>query len=276
MCLPTITSRAILDPDDRLIIDAYCIKCGHALRNEAFRGRCPGCNHSISDSVHGDFLIDAERGHVLNLAAGVGLLIYPVYVLAGIVTLAALVALLGRPGLLYKVSDLFIVTLFGALLSPLLSVMGMLSVTRRKRMPYYFARYGNRRDVTMFSLLAVLLCGGTIAALYYALQITLNVLLVLWFAVPGVVFLYGLGRLMMLVPDKRMAGRCSAAVLLLGVLSAAALAVLEMTPFIQKSHDLETGYVVLSILSVGGGFGLAIFVSYLLRDVRVTLLRAAH
>ena len=268
--------HGILDADDRLISDALCIKCGQSLRGEVFRGPCPGCGHSISDSVHGDFLIDSPRTIPLALAASIGTLEYPVYVLSGLVGVGLVVVLAAGRSLAPTVDDLFNVVLFGAMLSPLLSVIGLVAPTRRKRIPYYIARYGRQPYLMIFVALIMLLLGGVAAAYYFVPATTANALMVLWFAGPGGLLLHGLSRLMHLVPDRPMATRCNAILLLLVLLCVAAFSVLQMRQMLVRDHDLETGLVVLSILSILGAAGLTIAVFYLLRDVRVTLLRAAR
>lgn len=268
--------HGILDAEDRLITDALCIKCGQALRGEVFRGPCPNCGHSISDSVHGDFLIDSPRAIPLALAASIGTLQYPVYVLSGLVGVALVVVLASGHALSNTVDDLFNVTLFGALLSPILSVIGLVVPTRRKRLPYYLARYGRQPYLMVGAAVALAVISGLVWAFMFIPQLTANLLLVLWFSVPGGLFLHGLSKLMSLVPERRMATRCNALLVLLGVLSAAGFAVLQLRQLAARDRDMETGLVVLSILSVLGAAGLTVAIFYLLRDVRVTLLRAAR
>lgn len=269
-------ARLIFDADERLIADFYCVNCGTPLRGQLFRSACPTCGHSISDSVHGDFLVDTDASVGRSLGAATQLLLIPFYAITALVAIGMLVTLINARVLLVTVVDLFQIGLAGAMLSPLIFVMGILSVTRRRRLPWYLARYGSRRYIWGAVAAGAAMVASLGLAVHYFPTITWNLMLVLWSAAPAVVFFHGLRRRMILVPNRALGLRCAALLMATILLAAASLTALHLQAGLRGNRDLETSLVTICTFTLLGEFGMAMAFYYLLRAAAAAFYSAAR
>ena len=272
----TTSSLLLLDADDRIIADVICIRCAFNLRNLTISDRCPNCNHPVSDSVHGDYLIHADKPLVRGLAESAQVIEYGMLILESLMGLALLAALISDRSIAALVEHAFRIVYAGAMISPVIATIGLVLLTTRHTAAYYWVRYGNKRT---------LLRGGLIFALILALAVTctlfwgiiaLEIGTVVWFAVPLGAFFRGLEQLMRRVPNKQLATFSRG--LFAGLLAFAVFAIIIFSLEKLSQRDLSWGESLTAFrgLAGAGGILLGIMAHQLLLRVRRTLLSIAR
>jgi len=265
-----------VDSDERVIVEVLCIRCGRDLRGQKIGQRCPQCDHPVSDSVYGDFLIHADRATVLKLAdaartvkAGAGLL--------GLLVLALVLLALGTASNFAQgVSRVFDVMLFGALMVPIPATVGLVTLTQRYSWAYYRARYGRpaflkRAALVMLLLLTLLI----VLSLRYPV-VVLNAALTLLAVAPTAMFLHGLRRLMQRVPNAELAGFARVAFVGVLVCGVALFVVLMLRSVGANNPDKQDLFLGSTVVCVVGGVMLGVGGYRLLVRVEQVLLRAAR
>ena len=265
------SSLLLIDADDRIVADVLCIRCGHNLRNLHVADRCPNCTHPASDSVHGDYLIHADRPMVRGLAEAARVVEYGVAILGGLMGLALLVVLLSARSLTEIVQPAYNVVLVGAVISPVVATIGLVLLTTQHTAAYYWVRYGNPRALLRFGLLfALALAIIVICAVYFG-YVALEIGIVVWFLVPLGVFYRGLEHLMRRVPNNQLATFARA--VFVGLLAFGALAILIFLIRRWSATDpsWEDSQTAFSAINCLGGIGLGVATHQLLVRVRRTL-----
>lgn len=199
------SSLALIDSEDRIIGDVLCIRCGRNLRDFRVPDRCPDCGHPASDSVHGDYLIHADRPVVRTLADAAQMVEYGILVLGGLMIIGLLVSLIAADSLEAAVDTAYDIVFAGAVISPVIAAVGLLLLTTQRSAAYYWVRYGNRRALLRFGLLLALAIALIALAGYYLGRVAMQIGIVLWFSVPLGAFFRGVERLMRRVPNNQLA-----------------------------------------------------------------------
>ena len=270
------SSLLLIDADDRIIADVWCVECGRNLRDLHVSDRCPNCNHPASDSVHGDYLIHADRPVVRGLADAARLVEYGALVLGVLTGLALLVSLLSVHDLNELVDRVYNIILAAAVISPVVATLGLVTLTTRHTAAYYWVRYGSRRILLRVGLLLALGLALLIVAFRLFGPIALRIGLVVWFVVPLGAFFRGIERLMRRVPSDQLARFARAT--FVGLLAFGALSVLVVLIGHRSATDPDWGesYLVFCAISCLGGLGVGIAAYLLIVRVRRTLLSIAR
>jgi hypothetical protein len=265
------SSLLLIDADDRIVADVLCIRCGHNLRNLLVSDRCPNCTHPASDSVHGDYLIHADRPMVRGLAEAARVVEYGIAILGGLMGLALLVVLLSARSLTGMVEPAYNVVLVGAVISPVVATIGLILLTTRHTAAYYWVRYGNPRALLRFGLLFTLVLAIIVICAAYFGYVALQIGIVVWFLVPLGAFYRGLEHLMRRVPNNQLAAYARA--MFVGLLAFATLAILIILLHRWSATDRswEDSRTAFSAINCLGGIGLGVATHQLLVRVRRTL-----
>jgi hypothetical protein len=270
------SSLLLIDADDRIVADVLCIKCGRNLRGFHVSDRCFGCNHPASDSVHGDYLIHADRPMVKGLADAARVVECGAAVLGALIGIALLVTLLSARNLDDVVYGVYRVVFAGAVISPMLAVIGIVLLTTRHSATYFWVRYGNRRTALRCGLLlALLLAAITVTHHYFGGEV-LNIVLIVWFVVSLGTFFRGIERLMRRVPNNQLATFARAT--LVGLIAFGALCVLIvlLNRWSATDQSWDDSRLAFSAITCLGGLALGIAAYLLIVRVRRTLSAIAH
>jgi hypothetical protein len=261
------SSLLLVDADDRIVGDVLCIKCGRNLRELLVTRRCPGCGHPASDSVHGDYLIHADREVVRGLADAAQVVEYGTAVLGGLVGVALLVALISARDLEAAVESAYDVVLAGAIISPVIATLGLILLTSRHTAAYYWVRYGHPRALLRLGFLMAVVLAVIAIAGYFLGRTVLQIGVVLWFAIPLAAFFRGIERLMRRVPNNQLATFARATVV--GVAAFAILAILIILLRQQAALDPSWRDSQLAFTTINSLGGLALGVAAFQLVVRV-------
>ncbi len=270
------SSLLLIDSDDRIVADVLCIRCGHNLRGRLVADRCPNCTHPISDSVHGDYLIHADRPLVRGLAEAARVVEYGVAILGALMGLALLVVIMSAQSLTEIVAPAYDVVFAGAVISPVIATIGLILLTTRHTAAYYWVRFGNRRTLLRLGLLAALVLAVIVVCALYFGNVAVQIGVVLWFVVPLGAFFRGVERLMRRVPNKQLA--VFARGTFVGVLAFSLLAVvITLTRYwAATDQSWEDSHTAFSAINCVGGVALGVATHQLLIRVRRTLSSIAH
>jgi hypothetical protein len=265
------SSLLVVDAEDRIISDVLCVKCGRNLHDLFVTQRCPDCGHPASDSVHGDYLIHADHEVVRGLADAARVIEYGTGILGGLVCIAVLAALISARSLDAAVDSAYDIIFAGAVISPVLAILGLLLLTARHSAAYYWVRYGNPRGLLRLGLLLVLVLAVIVIARYYFGVIALRIGIVFWFVVPLAAFLRGVERLMRRVPNNQLAAFARAA--FVGVLAFGALAILVILLRHWSVNDpsLRDSQLAFAAINALAGLALGVAAFQLVVRVRRTL-----
>jgi hypothetical protein len=265
------SSLLLIDADDRIVADVLCIRCGYNLRTLFVADRCPNCNHPASDSVHGDYLIHADRPLVRGLAEAARVVEYGTAILGGLMALALLAVLLSARNLTEVVEPAYNVVLAGAVISPVVATIGLILLTTRHTAAYYWVRYGNRRALLRFGLLFALALAMIVVCAAYFGYVALQIGIVFWFMLPLAAFLRGIERLMRRVPNNQLATFARA--MLVGLLAFSLMAIIiiliHQRAYVDQSW--EDSRIAFSAINSLGGIALGVATHQLLVRVRRTL-----
>ena len=268
------SSLLLVDADDRITSDVLCVKCGYSLRSRLVSDRCPNCNHPASDSVHGDYLIHADRPIIVGLVDAARLVEYGMLVLGGLMglaLLAALLSLLSNQELNAFVDRVHGVVFAAAVISPVVATMGVITLTTRHTAAYYWVRYGNPRTYLQAGLGLALGIALIVLAYRYFGGAALQISLIVWFLIPGGAFLRGIESLARRVPNKQLASFARATFVGLmgfGILSAV---VVLLGYWAWKDESWRDSHLAFSAISAIGGVALGIAVYLLIVRVRRNL-----
>ncbi|RMF82986.1 MAG: hypothetical protein D6744_05545, partial [Planctomycetota bacterium] len=221
----------------------------------------------------GDYLVHADREYVRGLADAARFVRIGAGFLGVIVAVAWLLALFTSGDFNTGVDRAFDVLFAGALITPLLAVIGIITLTARRSLAYYRARYGARRQPLWLSLAGLAVAIGLLVAMLYVGSIVAHVLLTVWTVAPLAVFLKGLASLLARVPHKVLA--TFARMAYAGVLLAGPLlfGILTLRRAGSDWTDVRIGSEIIAvILGIAG----AIALYRLLLLVERQLLRAAR
>ena len=265
------SSLLLVDADDRIVSDVLCIRCGNNLRDLHVADRCPQCNHPASDSVHGDYLIHADRVMVRGLADAAQVVEYAIAILAALVGLALLASIVTADDMNMLVERAYSIVFAGMVLAPVVATIGLVLLTTRHAAAYYWVRYGNPRAILRMSLLVVL--GLTVISLcgYFIGYIALQISIVIWFVIPLGLFFRGLESLMRRVPNNQLATFSRG--MLVGLIGFSVLSIVIIFLRFQCWDDPSWGesLTAFSGINTVGGIGLTIASYQLLARVRRTL-----
>lgn len=255
----------------RVVITKFCIKCGCNLRGQSIEGLCPTCAHPVYDSVYGAYLIDTppEETHRLHDISNV--VFYPALFLTGLLLVMLVAELADERTFVGAVEAAFNALFAGAMLSPLIALVGSVVFTGRHSAAYFRAKYGNPRFMTIAGVVLAAALVALGSALTYGGTYARVVLQTAFVAIPAGLFLERLGGLMRRVPNQRLATYCNVAVGGLWALAAAALAIQLLQPARQDHPDLAGFVVALTFVVDLGGAGLIIGTLRLLVLARRTL-----
>jgi hypothetical protein len=265
------SSPLLIDAEDRIAADVLCIKCGDNLRGLHVADRCPNCNHPASDSVHGDYLIHADRPVVRGLAEAAQVVEYGAIVLGSLMVIALLVSLASADDLEDAIKTAYNTLFAGAIISPVVAVLGLVLLTTRHSAAYYWVRYGNPRALLRLGLLlAVVLAIIAVAAHYFG-RVALEIGIVLWFVMPLAAFFRGLERLMRRVPNNQLATFARAT--FVGLLAFGVLSILVILTNHWSAEDpsWRDSQLAFSAITCVGGLALGIAACLLMVRVRRTL-----
>jgi len=265
------SSLLLVDAEDRIVSDVLCIKCGRNLRDLFVAQRCPDCGHPASDSVHGDYLIHADREMVKGLADAARLVEYGSAVLGSLMVIALLAVLISAPSLDAAVDSAYDIVFAAAVISPVVAVLGLMLLTSRHTAAYYWARYGKPRALLPFGLLLAFALAILAVANYYFGVIVLQVVSVFWFVVPLAAFLRGLERLMRRVPNNELAAFARATfvgLLAFGVLAIFIILARHWSVADPSWRDSQLAFTAIASL---GGLGLGVAAFRLVVGARRTL-----
>ncbi len=161
--LPPYVDPALLDAEQRVAADVPCESCGYNLRTLPALGHCPECNAPAARALTPPQLRFAPAGYLRSLADGVSIL-FGAGVLLIVVILLELAALLAAIWLADTGEDLMFalsgcgmaVLLIGF---PILSIVGLLSITRSDPRPHHRSAQGSSRLASRYVLLVAILGG---------------------------------------------------------------------------------------------------------------------
>ena len=194
-----------VDGDDRVVVEILCVRCGGSLRSQVIGERCARCLHPVSDSVFGDYLVHADRGYVRSLADAARFVRIGAGFLGAIIAVALVLALFTSRGFNAAIDRAFDVLFAGGMISPLIAVIGLITLTSRRSFAYYRARYRNRRRLVRLWIVGGVSIVALVLAILFVGSIVANLLLTLWITVPLATFLSGLASVLMRVPNKMLA-----------------------------------------------------------------------
>lgn len=266
----------LLDADEMIVGEVLCLRCGKSLIGQSLRARCANCAHPASDSLYGDYLIHADKHVVRRLVESARFLLYGVALLAGLAFVTVIASLLGARDFPDGVRLTFDALLTIGVISPLLSALGVLSLTTKGSAAYYAARYFNRRTAQRLGFATGGALLGLALALVFAPDATGRVLLLLWVTVPSVLFFHGLAKLMTRVPNHKLAMSARTHLLMMILLGVCALAVLFLRRVSVEQpqwSDTLSGATIIAVLGALGFLGSA-FV--LLRAMHANLVQVAR
>lgn len=265
------SSLLLIDAEDHIVGDVLCIKCGRNLRDLTVTQRCPDCGHPASDSVHGDYLIHADRQMVKGLAEAARVIEYGATVLVGLVGIAVVAALLSAGSLDEAVSSAYRIIFAGAVVSPVVAILGLVLLTARHTAAYYWVRYGKPRALLRLGLLTALVLAIIATVAYYFSQIVLQIGIVAWFVAPLGAFLRGIQRLMRRVPNNQLAAFARATfagLLAFGALSILVILIGHRAETDPSWRDSQLAFTAINCLT---GLALGLAAHQLLVRVRRTL-----
>lgn len=257
-----------VDLEDRIIQDVWCVECGANLQGQSVREKCSECAHSNSDSVFGDFLIysspfvirklDEAATVVMTVAAFTGLL--------GVIVIAA--ALLSSKGFLDAIDRAFDGLLFTAMLLPVVTIFGLMLLTRHQSLAYFQARYAKPRFMAGAGITCVLVavaCG--VFASHYGAAFA-AIVCTAWAIGPTAAFLFGMRSLMRRVPNNKLANFANWMIIPLLGLGGMGLFVHLARPMIKSPSDWDGPLLAMKVLIVIGGLAWSAGVYRLLRLAR--------
>ncbi len=260
-----------VDSTDTIVADVLCIRCGQSLRGRSVRAACPQCLHPASDSVYGDYLIHVDRANVLRLIESCTAVTLGALLVGGIVLAATVVHITTAASFDDAVERAFDMLFTGAVIAPLVAFVGLALLTRRHGFDYFRARYGNAAFAKQAIAIGLLLLAAAGAALYFAGDTTRVLILAAWTTLPAAFMLRGLQRLMLRLPNQRLAHSSLLACVGVCVMGAAAAGVqlLRLRP--ADDERLFATLLVLTFFSCLGGVGMGVAVLRLLLLVRRSL-----
>lgn len=270
------SSLLLVDSDDRIVADVLCIRCGHNLRSLLVADRCPNCTHPVSDSVHGDYLIHADRPLVRGLAEAARVVEYGAAILGGLMGLALLAVILSASSLTGVVEPAYNVVFAGAVISPVVATIGLMLLTTRHTAAYYWVRYGNRRAFMRLGALFVAVLATIVGSAIYFGSVALHIGTVIWFVVPLGAFLRGLERLMRRVPNNQLAAFARALLVGLVAFSLLAVVIILIRERAGVDRSLDDSRTAFSAINCAGGVALGVATHQLLVRVRRTLTSIAR
>lgn len=270
---------ALVDHDDRVVANVYCIRCGRNLKSSGIRERCAHCNHPVSDSVFGDYLVHADREYVKGLAEAARFVRIGSGFLGGLVGFGLLVTLITeitQRDLRQGIDSVFQLLFAGAMIAPLLAAVGLATLTNRHTVLYYKTRYfsGGRLKYVCAVALAGLVV--FVAGSHWFGKPVGNLVLCGWAIIPAALFLHRIARLMRRVPDKELAAFAMFAywgVLICGV---ALFCVLTLRSKAHEDRTWQDMQVGLTAIYVVGSIALGLGGYRLLNKVEDILLKAAR
>jgi hypothetical protein len=265
------SSLLLIDADDHIVADVLCIRCGHNLHGLSVADRCPNCTHPASDSVHGDYLIHADRPLVRGLAEAARVVEYGIAILGGLMGLALLGVLCTAGSLTEIVEPAYNVVFVGAVISPVVATIGLVLLTTRHTAAYYWVRYGNPRALLRFGLLFALALACVVICTYYFGHVALQIGVVIWFVVPLGAFFRGLEHLMHRVPNNQLATFARATFVGLLAFSALAVLIILIRHWSAADPSWKDSQTAFSAINCLGGIGLGVATHQLLVRIRRTL-----
>lgn len=261
-------SAGPVDLDDRVVADVWCIECGANLRGQNVREPCSGCGHPNSDSVFGDFLIYASPVELRKLdeAATVVIVVAAFTGILGAVVIAGM--LLASRSVMDAIDRAFDGLLFTAMLLPVVTIFGIMLLTRRHAVAYFVARYGNPRFLTTIgigSVLAAVVCAvlaHRFGAVFAAVVCTA------WAVGPTAAFMFGMRGLMRRIPNQKLANFANWMVIPLVALGGLGLFVHLARPMIASPSEWDGPLLAMRVIVVLGGISWSVGVYRLLRLAR--------
>lgn len=269
----------LIDQDNVVVADVYCIRCGHNLRSRLISDKCPNCLHPVSDSVFGDYLVHADRDYVRQLAESAHFVRIAAAFLGGLIAIALVVTLIAeatRRELIHGIQSVFQIIFAGAMIAPLVAAVGLATLTQRHTFAYYQARYGSRRNVIALSVATILLLALLIYGAYWFSQPISNLVLTCWAVLPVAVFMRRVGKLMARVPDKELAAYGYFACWGVFISGVALFCVLTLRSMALADKTWQDAQLGLTSLYIVGSLAFGIGGYRLLKRVEESLRKAAR
>lgn len=270
---------ALVDHDDCVVADVYCIRCGHNLRSSGITRRCEHCNHPVSDSVFGDYLVHADREYVRHLAEAARFVRIGAGFLGGLVAIGLVVTLIteiAQRDLRKGIDSVFGLLFAGAMIAPLVAAVGLATLTNRHTVQYYQVRYLSGGNLIYLCVAAVAGLLVFAAAAYWFDRPMANLVLSAWAVIPAALFMHRVARLMHRVPDKELAGLAKFAYWGVLVCGAALFCVLMLRGKALEDRTWQDMKLGLTAIYIVGSIALGIGAFRLLNRVEDILLKAAR
>ncbi len=227
-----------------------CVNCGHNLDGQPMIEQCPNCGHAITDSVHGDALLDTASENAQRLFEASNLVWYPTVLLTILGAAAMTFQLIQVRNVIEDAQMVFDLGFFIAMVTPAISILGIFVLTRRRTVAYYYARYSEPATAMRLAAYALIIVATICVGAMYLGRIIGEMLLVAWFAIPNVMFLDGMGKLMKRLARKKLAKYLHMCGFWAAVLSAAALVVMMLRRFGLQDVEVTAPRIALIWLTI--------------------------
>lgn len=159
--LPPNVDPALLDAAQCVAEDCKCVGCGYNVRTLPVTARCPECNQPVADAVRTNGLRYADKQWLADVAGGAAACTVAAAALLACVTITAGSAILeitvwsaGGPGP-FSEASLVCLVLPTALVGPLVTLLGIVALTRPEPHLQNARRPGRRRATIRWLLLVV-------------------------------------------------------------------------------------------------------------------------
>lgn len=267
--------HGLVDRDERVTRDLLCLKCASNLRGQLISQRCPNCGHPISDSAHGDYLVHSDRDLVRRLADSARFVMYGALLLVALVGIGFLSTLFSCRTVPDAIRLAFDTLLMGAMISPVVAAVGLVVLTPRGSIEYYEARYLNRRALLRLAAWFVPATVAVVTASLYLGPLAARTMQIIWIFVPLFSFLRGLEKLMLRVPNARLAQSARFHAVALGFIVIGALSVLLIRYYAGDREDWAGALIAITLVCELGAIAFTARGILLLTRVQMTLQQAA-
>lgn len=268
--------HGVADGGERVVAEVLCVECGAALRGQRVSERCVSCGHPVSDSVHGDYLVDSDRDVVRRLADSANFVKYGAIALAAVIALALLVRLVAASDLTAAVAGMFDLLLAGGMISPVVSALGLVILNPGKTINFYLAKYSRPREFARLLVALALLVGVASLGMLFAQQTFGCVARVGWIFIPLAAFLLSIEQLMRRVPNVRLARRARTHMVLTVVLALITLAALLIRVHLLHLPQWQDALIALMLFASLSAIGCTISGLRLLVSSQQALFTAAR
>lgn len=245
----------LIDGADRVVREVLCVECGASLRGQLVSERCVGCGHPVSDSVHGDYLVDSDRDMVRRLAESARFVMFGAIALASVIGVGLTVRLIAARNLTAAIAGMFDMLLAGGMISPMVSALGLVILNPGRTINYYLARYSRPQSLLQLVLVLAVMVAICVLGMMYISDVFGSIVRICWIFIPLGMFLVSIEKLMRRVPNIRLARLSRAHFILtivLAVVSLVGLLIRIQLPRLPKWEDFLLGVMFFASLSAIG------------------------